>query len=178
MKASKTEQITAATNLADTKSVELAEAQDKKATDKQDLVDTTATLGADTEFLQSLKEKCAAADAAYEDRQKVRSEELQAVSETIGILTDDEAQQAFSRSSSFIQMSMRTRRMSKRARAAQMLRKAGKKYASASLIQLAASVQADAFAKVKENIDIMVAELKKTQKEEEEKRDYCNSEIK
>lgn len=36
----------------------------------------------------------------------------------------------------------------------------------------------DPFAKVKQNIDTMVAELKNTQKEEDEKKEYCNTEIK
>merc|ERR1719217_1464766 len=112
LKSTKSTQIKASTDLSDSKTVELAETGDKKAEAKQDLEDTTAQLEADTKFLANVQEKCAAAMEAYDARQKGRSEELEAVSQTLGILTDDEAQQAFSKSSSFLQLSMRTKRMS------------------------------------------------------------------
>merc|ERR1719421_2111252 len=128
LKKSKEEQIKGASDLSASKSMELADAKDKLAASKQELIDTEKQLAADTKFLEKVKSTCATADADYEARQKVRSEEIQAVSETIGILTNDEAQAAFSKSMSFLQMSLRTRRLSKedqrRARAAHLLRQA------------------------------------------------------
>merc|ERR1719456_1738259 len=77
---------------------------------------------------------------------------------------------------------MRTRRMSRtdqnRARAAHLLRQAAAKSGSAQLAKLASSVRQDAFAEVKKAIDEMMAELKKTQKEEADKYEFCVSEIK
>merc|ERR1719335_1531698 len=52
------------------------------------------------------------------------------------------------------------------------------KSGSAQLAQLASSAQQDAFAEVKKAIDEMMAELKKTQKEEADKYEFCTSEIK
>jgi len=97
------------------------------------------------------------------------------VSETIGILTDDEAQASFSRSGSFIQLSQST---SDRNRAAGMLRETGMKHRSAELLKLATSVQLDGFVEVKSAIDTMIAELKKTQKDEEDQMNFCNDELK
>merc|ERR1719515_171487 len=108
------------------KTTELADAKDKNAMSKQDKADTEKQLAADTKFLEKVKATCATADADYEARQKARGEEIQAVSETIGILTDDEAQTAFSKSMSFIQMRLHTRRLSAqdrmRERAAHLLK--------------------------------------------------------
>jgi len=178
LKSTKSAQIKSSTDLSDSKSVELAETGDKKAQAKQDLEDTSAQLEADTKFLANVQEKCAAAMEAYDARQKGRSEELEAVSQTLGILTDDEAQQAFSKSSSFLQLSMRTRRMSAKEQAAKLLRKAGIKAHNQNLVLLATSARQDPMAAVKGQIDAMVAELKKTQKEEDEKKEYCETEIK
>merc|ERR1719171_747552 len=183
LKAAKEKEIGAAEDLSETKSVELADAGDKLAQSKQDLEDTTAQLAADTKFLENLKAKCATAGEEYDARVKVRGEEIQAVSETIGILTDDEAQQAFSKSS-FLQLSMRVRRMSaqerRRDQAARLLRRAGVKVGSAQLLKLANQVGGpkDAIKKVVTQIDAQIAELKKIQQEEYEKNNYCKDEIK
>merc|ERR1712224_645299 len=150
----------------------MGETGDKKAEAKQDLEDTTAQLEADTKFLANVQEKCDAAMKAYDARQKGRSEELEAVSQTLGILTDDEAQQAFSKSMSFLQLSM-----SAKEQAAKLLRKAGIKAHNRNLILLATAARQDPMAAVKTQIDAMVAELKKTQKEEDEKKEYCETEI-
>merc|ERR1719169_339311 len=115
----------AAEGLSKDKTVQLGDTKAQLAANKQDLKDYEAQMAADTKFLENVKDTCATADEDYEARQKVRSEEIKAVGETIGILTDDEAQTAFSKSGSFIQLSLRTRRLSfsdqKREKAAHML---------------------------------------------------------
>jgi len=132
--------------------------------------------------VKAVATQCTDADKQYEERQKVRSEEIKAVSETIGILTDDEAQTAFSKSSSFIQLSLRTRRVSKaelnRQRAARLLKQTAMKTGSSQLAKIASSMENDPFAKVKESIDAMMAELKKIQAEEADQYEFCTSEIK
>merc|ERR1719197_842946 len=91
MKASKSDEISAATELIDSKTVELASTDEKLAASKTDLEETSATLAADTEFLANLKKKCTNADAEYQARQKVRSEEVTAISEALEIVTGDDA---------------------------------------------------------------------------------------
>merc|ERR1719281_1617057 len=183
MKKAKDEQIKAAEDLSSSKTVELGDTKAKLAADKQDLEDTTAQLAADTKFLENVKDTCATADADYEARLKVRTEEIKAVGETIGILTDDEAQTASSKSdASFIQLSMRTHRLSawkqQRKKAAELLQKAAEKSGDAQLAKLASSSKLLDFSEIKKAIDDMMAELKTTQKTEAEKYEFCTSEIK
>merc|ERR1719158_625800 len=110
MKAAKQKEIKAGENLVDTKIVELAEAKEKNAQSKQDLEDTNAQKKADTEFLGNLKLKCRNADHEYEQRVKTRNEELKAVSETIAIITDDDARDLMSKATFFLQTSRSTSR--------------------------------------------------------------------
>jgi hypothetical protein len=185
MKNAKSDQIKAAEDLTDSKTVELGDTKAKLAADKKDLEDTNAQLAADTKFLENVKDTCATADADYEARLKVRTEEIKAVGETVGILTSDDAQTSFSKSgsaSSFIQLSLRTRRMSseqmKREKAARLLKAAAKKSGDAQLAKLASSTKLLDFSEIKKAIDDMMAELKTIQKEEAEKYEFCTSEIK
>merc|ERR1719313_2019413 len=182
MKKAKTDQITAAEDLSSSKTVELGDTKAKLAADKQDLKDTTAQLAADEKFLASVTDTCATADADYEARSKVRGEEIKAVGETIGILTSDEAQTSFSKSTTFIQLSLRTRRMSssqmKRQKAARMLKSAAMKSGDRQLAKLSSKVKLLDFSEIKKAIDAQVAELKKIQKEEVEEYEFCTSEIK
>merc|ERR1719201_2432598 len=72
----------------------------------------------------------------------------------------------------FLQTS-RNLKVNSRAKAVQMLKGAAQKFKSPRLITLAMSMRLDAFAKVKENIDIMVKELKQESADEVTDRDYC-----
>jgi len=99
------------------------------------------------------------------------------VSETIEILTSDEARDSMNGAYKFIQMSMHTRRMSKRSLAARALRKAAAKAQSSHLSILASAVELDAFTKIKKMMDDMVAQLKIQQADEVKKNDWCKSEF-
>merc|ERR1719379_2382445 len=178
LKTAKTQEIKAGEDLIDTKTVQLAEAKEKNAQSKEDLEDTRASLKADTEFLANLKLKCQGADKEYADRCKVRNDELTAVSETISILTDDDAKDQFNKSMSFLQQSARKMvRRSGRDRAAEILKKAAQKHRNPKLMTLAMSARLSGFEEVKANIDKMVEALKKEQKEEVEQKDYCIAEF-
>merc|ERR1719387_1199866 len=177
LKTAKTQEIKAGEDLIDTKTVQLAEAKEKNAQSKEDLEDTRASLKADTEFLANLKLKCQGADKEYADRCKVRNDELTAVSETISILTDDDAKDQFNKSMGFLQMSLKTVRRSGRDRAAEILKKAAQKHRNPKLMTLAMSARLSGFEEVKANIDKMVEALKKEQKEEVEQKDYCIAEF-
>merc|ERR1719326_1034436 len=78
---------------------------------------------------------------------------------------------------SFLQLSSRTHRMNSKERAAMVLKKAGKNSRDNRLILLATSMRTDPMAAVKGQIDAMVVELKKTQKDEDEKKEYCRTEL-
>merc|ERR1719262_256521 len=87
LKAAKLSEIKAGEDQRDTKTQELANTDQKVAQDKQDLDDTRNTLAADQEFLSNLKQTCQNTDAEWEERQKARAEEQQAVSEALSVLS-------------------------------------------------------------------------------------------
>merc|ERR1719313_2081198 len=109
LKAAKGSEIEAGQGLLDTKTTELAAADEKNAVSKEDLEDTQNTLAADQKFLASLKEQCAALDAQYEERTKTRQLEIQATSKALAFLSSDEAHDLFSRTFNmgFVQVSIR-----------------------------------------------------------------------
>lgn len=179
LKGAKKSQIDAATTKVATKKDELAKADELAARSKQDLKDTTNSVAADSEFLGNLKKQCGDIDAQFEERTKARLEEITAVGETIGILTSDEAQQSFSKSSSLLQLRAQSKRETTRREAtARYLAEAGKRLKSPRLSFLAVRVQGDAFAKIKENIDKMVGQLDKDGKDEETHKTNCNTDLK
>merc|ERR1740130_1547958 len=75
IKAAKDEEIQASQEQVDTKTQELATADEKNAQAKQDSEDTTSSLAADEQFLSMLKEKCSTTDAEWEVRKKARQDE-------------------------------------------------------------------------------------------------------
>merc|ERR1719269_278118 len=98
---------------------ELKAAKESEADAKENLSSTREALAADVEFLRELKLKCNDMDAQFAERQKVRSQEVAAVSEAIKILSEDDARDNFSKTLIFLQRSDR------RSRDAAVLRAAG-----------------------------------------------------
>merc|ERR1719343_1170168 len=97
LKAAKEEEIAAGQAQIDSKTQELAETNEKNAQAKVDMEDTKASLSADEQFLMMLKEKCSMTDKEWEQRQKTRQEEMQAVSKALAVLSGDDAHDTFTR---------------------------------------------------------------------------------
>merc|ERR1719377_415316 len=74
---------------------QIAETQEKYAEEAKELENTEEQLAMDEEFLKNLEEKCATMDADYEKRVKDRLAEIDAVTDTIKILNNDESFEAF-----------------------------------------------------------------------------------
>merc|ERR1719162_2613836 len=98
-----------------------------------------------------------------------------AVSEALEILTDDDARDLMSKST-FVQTSMHVS-SNVRERAASLLKKVAQRTGSPQLSALALTMKNDVFGKIKESIDLMIAQLKKEMKEEVEKKDWCRDEL-
>jgi len=177
LRAAKTDEIAAGEKLLEEKKAELAQCDFDLANAKEDLEMVKASLSEDQKFLQNLIKTCAEADKNFELRKKSRLEEIQAVSETIEILTSDEARDTMNGAYKFLQMRMRTRRMSGKALASKLLRAAALKTNHPELSMLATRVELDAFTKVKKMIDDMIATLKVQQEDEVKKKDWCDSEF-
>merc|ERR1719498_635564 len=165
---------------------------------KEDFETTQEQRSADVKFLREMKLKCQDLDREYAKRSKARGDEVKAVSETIAILTDDDARTLFQKkmgsAASFLQeKASNSAAMKARSKAAYVLLQAAKKQMPdldgyqiyrpsddkphEQLAALAVSVQLDAFTKVKKAIDDMVTDLKGQQEAEVKKKAYCNKEF-
>jgi len=183
--AAKNAEIAAATKQKDAKEAELAALLDKVAKSKEDLEATKEALAADQQFLAETIEGCKSEDELYAKRNKVRSEEVEALAETLAILTGDEARSLFDKTLSFVQLGSSSHRslarvaMQERARNQAMAKimTMSKKHKSWMLASLAVRVKLDAFTKVKAAMDKMLVELKAQQKAEYAKWETCKKDI-
>jgi len=144
-------------------------------------------------------------DKQWERRSATRTAEIEAVSETLAILTEDDARDLMAKSVSLLQQrfgKVAFAATSRRLRAATFLRRAAQvpdfdaddllaawrgrhgamtlgaaRGPRAQLSTLAISIQLDSFTKIKAMMDVMVADLKKQQQEEVDFKAYCTKEF-
>jgi len=148
---------------------------------KNDAGDTGEALEADQKFLAELQKGCATKTAEWEARSKTRAEELVALADTIKILNDDDALELFkktlpSASAGFVQVQVSNAAL--RASALAAIRKgmrkvSGPNRAGLDFISLALHGEKIGFEKVIGMIDEMVANLKKEQVDDDNKKAYC-----
>merc|ERR550514_2206363 len=136
------------------------------------------SLTADQKFLAMLKEKCAMFDQEFEERQKTRQEEIQAVSKAMAILSGDDAHDLFTKTfnPAFVQKAA-ARTSKRRTQVAQLLRATAKKVNDPKLSTLAVNVHLDAFGKVKESLEAMITKLEKEKEDEIAHKDWCIDEM-
>eukprot|EP00747_Dinoflagellata_sp_TGD_P157387 gnl/TRDRNA2_/TRDRNA2_177733_c0_seq2.p1 gnl/TRDRNA2_/TRDRNA2_177733_c0~~gnl/TRDRNA2_/TRDRNA2_177733_c0_seq2.p1 ORF type:complete len:734 (+),score=239.71 gnl/TRDRNA2_/TRDRNA2_177733_c0_seq2:60-2261(+) len=174
LKAAKSDEIASGEKLAEQKEDELATAQNDLAEAKEDLGQTSKALAEFQTFLKNLSEQCKVADKNFQARKKARLDEIKAVSETLDILTADEARDAANGTyGEFIQVAQENGRK----QVARLLRRAAAKTGSPELSMLATKVELDAFTKVKEEINKLIENLEQQQKDEVAKDDYCKDKI-
>merc|ERR1719440_2413057 len=119
----------------------------------------------------NLKETCQMTDQEFEERTKTRTEEIKAVSEALAILSSDDAHDTFTSTFNFIQKS--SKKSSTRERAEKILLKAAKKTGDPKVAMLATRARLDGFQKVSDDIDGMVADLKKEKAADVKMKDFC-----
>lgn len=119
-------------------------------------------------------------DTEWEERQKTRQLEIQAVSGALGVLTGDDAHDLFTRTfnkpGAFIQTGADAAG-SRRAEASGLLSEAAGRLHSPRLATLAYRVKLDAFERVKKAIDDMVSNLLKEKADEITHKDFCVEEF-
>merc|ERR1719428_2161921 len=181
LKSAKTSEISAGEEMAKEKTALLAKTKVQLGEAKEDLEDTTAAMEADQAFLVDLKERCSVSDKEWEERSKTRSLEIAAVGETIKILTDDDAHDLFQNTLSFLQLSSTRRTLSKedfaREQASHALLRTGTKSGRRALVQLSAAVKLDAFKKVEEEINGMIADIEEESADEVAMKAKCKDEF-
>jgi chromosome segregation ATPase len=183
--AAKAKEIAAHTKAIEQKSVRTGETAVSIVEMKNDLSDTQEALLNDKKFLAELATGCETKAAEWAERQKTRSEELVALSETIKLLNEDDALELFkkavpSAASSLVQVSLDATRM--RAGALKVLRAAQTRVTDQSrpgldFITLALQGKTTGFEKVMKMIDEMVAVLKKEQVDDDNKKEYCGKQL-
>jgi DNA repair exonuclease SbcCD ATPase subunit len=176
LKAAKEDEIAAGQAQIDSKTDELATTDEKNAQAKVDVDDTKASLSADEQFLMKLKEKCQMTDKEWEERQKTRQLEMEAVSKALSVLSGDDAHDLFTRTFNFLQSGVAAH-SERRVAASKLLSSVAQKFHSPRLANLAYRVKLDAFTRVKKAIDDMVSELLKEKADEIKHKDFCVDEF-
>merc|ERR1711865_1125893 len=176
LKQAKEAEIKAGQAQIDTKSQELADTDEKNAQAKEDTADTQKSLDADQKFMAMLKDKCSMTDGEWEERQKTRQLEMEAVSKALEVLSGDDAHDLFTKTfnPSFMQTEMSTGR---RTRASKLLSAVAQKLENPRLATLAVRVRLDAFVRVKKAMDDMVNDLLKEKADEIKHKDFCVDEF-
>jgi hypothetical protein len=181
--ASKTKEVAAAQKAVEEKTVRVGELAVSVAQGKADLEDTQGSLEEDKKFKANLAASCATKSEEWDKRSKLRAEEVQAISETVEMLNGDDALELFKKTlpsaSAFLQLSTSTRAQQRRA--ASLLRKVMIMDPAHSMnlrtMLLMLKSHNAGFETVVKMIDNMVATNAKEQKDDDEKRDFCNAEI-
>lgn len=180
MKGEKESEIKSYGESIETKEGQLATTKETLTNAKGDLKDTKASLSADQKFLLEMTERCTAGDYEWERRQKLRSTEIQAVSQAIVILDTDEVRDGQQTTFKFLQMRSRSTRLHKqddqrRERAVELLSKVAKEAPQLALLLVSAKL--DPFTKVIKAIDELVAKLKLEMADEVKHKDFCVNEL-
>jgi len=147
-----------------------------------DLKDTQEAMDEDTKFKANLAAQCATKSKEWDARQKLRAEEVTAISETIEMLNGDDALELFKKTlpsgSSFVQVSVTTH--SQQRRVSSIIRKMmahDSNHKARLHMMLLALKSGGGFDKVVEMLDNMIAALEKEQADDDKKKDWCNVEI-
>jgi len=183
LKAAKNKEIAAATRAIEKKTQRSGELAVKIVEGKNDLEDTKEALSEDEQFKVNLKKDCAHKEQEQNERVKTRAEEIQALSETIKILNDDDALDLFNKTlpkpRAVALLQQRVTKEHLQARARDILKNASSTYKSVQLdlISMALRGKKVDFSKVLKMIDDMVGVLGTEQKDDDEHREYCNKEF-
>merc|ERR1719444_754944 len=175
--AAKEKEVASLTASVEDKMVRLGNTQVAIVEMKEDLDDTSKQLLEDRKFLGDLDATCAKKTKENAENQKLRSEELLALADTIKVLNDDDALELFkktipSASASFVQLQVAA--ADQRQQALAVVKSAARSgHPELNFLALALQGKTD-FSKVIKMIDNMVATLKVEQQDDNDKKEYCN----
>merc|ERR1719394_811125 len=117
-------------------------------------------------------------DKEWEERQKTRQLEMEAVSKALAVLSGDDAHDLFTRTfNPALLQSGRVAHSERREQASRVLSQVASKLHSPRLSALAYQVKLDAFTRVKKAIDDMIAQLLKEKADEIKHKDFCVDEF-
>jgi len=178
--AAKTKEVSALDEAIESKTTRVGELGVKVVELKADLADTQSALAEDTKFLEDLNKNCATASKDWEVICKTRSEELLAIGDTIRVLNDDDALELFKKtlpSAGSVLLEVKQTGQAVRSRALEVLRSIGRHHPKLDLIAMSLSGRKVSFDKVTKMIDDMIAVLKVEQQDDNDKKEYCSTEL-
>merc|ERR1719160_510695 len=191
LKASKEKEVSMATEAIETKTARSGELAVSVVQTKNALEDTTEEVADTEKFIAQLDAQCGSKEKEWAERCKMRAMEVEAISEAINILNDDDALDVFKKAlpSSLVQaqvgfLQRANGKADKVHKAQAILAGVAKKYGSTSLKLVLYTMNsklklksAGGFDEVMKMIDEMVTLLGKQQKEDEKQKTYCEDEL-
>jgi len=176
--AAKTKEIDALTASIESKTARSGELAVKHAEMMNDLDDTREDLAESKKFLADLDVNCENKKKEWAVYQKMQGEELLALADTIKVLNDDDALELFKKtlpgsSASFMQVTVSSKAMQQKALA--ILAQVDSP--RVDLLEVALRGGKQGFGKIIKMIDNLTVELKKAQKDDDDKKDYCEAEL-
>jgi len=152
------------------------------------LNDTSATKASDEKYLRETTALCTQKDSDFENRQKLREDELVAIERAVEILQSDAVSgnaekhlpKLVQRATSLLSLRRSHQPLddeSRNLRVVDYLRTEGRRLHSRILSSLAVKVEADPFKKVKQMIQDLIVRLLEEANEEAEHKGWCDKEL-
>jgi DNA repair exonuclease SbcCD ATPase subunit len=159
-----------------------AEAEQGVAADKGDLADTTSARDEDQKYLDGVMTQCQQKSKSYEERQTVRSEELEALTKAIEVIQSPSVSgHGDTYLPAMVQTSLALRASGSKkpvqSNVAAFLKDAANRLDSRVLSMVAMHVQSDPFEKVKKMIKDLIVRLMEESTEEAEHKGWCDTEL-
>jgi hypothetical protein len=161
--------------------------EEDAASAKGELKDTTASRDEDQKYLDDAVAGCEQKSADYEQRQKLRAEELEAINKAIEIISGEAVSGAADKhlpalvqigdNSFALRASAAERESQSQSKAAVFLSTKAEELHSRMLSVLAARAAADPFGKVRKMIKDMIIKLMEEANEETEHKGWCDGEL-
>jgi chromosome segregation ATPase len=176
--AAKEKEIEALGQSIESKAIRSGEIAVKHSEMLNDYEDTQEELAKNKKFLVSLDSSCDQKRKEWSAYQQLQSQESLALADTIKILNDDDALELFKKTlpkASLLQFKVSDKRT--RQRALDVLRRHPHSSVQLQFVELALRGGKQGFDKIVALMDQLMAQLKNDQKEDDEKKDYCENEI-
>merc|ERR1719453_220266 len=183
---SKTQEIAAAGKAIEKKTARVGQVAVEAVQAKADLENTEDAVDEDTEFKANLAKECATKQKEWDERQKLRAQELEALSETIEMLNGDDALELFKKTlpsggaAVLLQTGVSTQSQMHRASSLlENLVSLDQSHTPMLRMMLLALHRRSGggFDKVVKMIDDMITLLSKEQADDDKKKDFCIAEL-
>merc|ERR1712008_335906 len=166
------------------KIVEKEQKKERAAQNKKQLAATVADKAENKQLLKTTETECSEKKMSFAEKQKLRTEELEAIAKAIEILSSDDvsgnaekylALTQSRKSTSFVQAGSHNQGI--RHRIHDFLAEEGRRKHSQGLALLAQQISADPFAKVKKLIDDMITRLLEEAEDDAKHEGFCDKEM-